>query len=85
MFIIANDLRRSNFIIDLNHGLNLLMAEKLHSRSAKLTGTVKPIFIKVKTFGNFNLSQCLIAFARLAGQFSFPTSLHLLFQNFSSK
>ena len=61
------------------------MAEKLRSHSAEVTGKVQPIFIKVKTFGNFNLSQCLIAFARLAGISSFSTSLYFLFHNFSSR
>ena len=61
------------------------MAEKLRSHSAEVTGKVQPIFIKVKTFGNSNLSHCLIAFARLAGRSSFSTSRHFLFHNFSSK
>ena len=61
------------------------MAEKLRSHSAEVTGKVQPIFIKVKTFGNFNLSQCLIVFARLAGRSSFSTSLYFLFHNFSSR
>ena len=85
MFIIANELRRSDFIVDLNHVLNLLMAEKLLSHSAEVTGNVQPIFIKVKIFGNFNLSQHLIAFGRLAGGSDFSALLHFLFHNFSSK
>ena len=61
------------------------MAEKLCSHSTEVTGKVQPIFIKVKTFGNFDLSQFLIAFARLAGRSSFSTSVHFLFHNFSCK
>ena len=61
------------------------MAEKLRLHSAEVTGKVQPIFIKVKIFGNFNLSQCLISFARLAGRSSFSTSLHFLFRNSRSK
>ena len=61
------------------------MAKKLRSHSAEVTGKVEPIFIKVKTFGNFNLSQCLVAFARLAGRSDFSNSLHFLFHNFNSK
>ena len=61
------------------------MVEKLLSHSAEVTGNMQPIFIKVKIFGNFNLSQHLIAFARLAGRSDFSTSLHFLFHNFSSK
>ena len=30
------------------------MAEKLRSHSVEITDKVQPIFIKVKTFGNFN-------------------------------
>ena len=40
IFIIANKLRRSDFFLDLNHALNILMAEKFHSRSAEVTGMV---------------------------------------------
>ena len=61
------------------------MAEKLLSQSAEVTGDVLPIFIKVKIFGNFNLLQFFIAFARLAGRSDSSTSLHFLFYNFSSK
>ena len=85
MFIIANELRQSDFIVDLNHVLNLLMAEKLLSDSAEVTGNVQLIFIKVKIFGNFNLSQHLVAFARLAGRSNFSASLYFLFHNFHSK
>ena len=83
--IIANDLKQSDFIVDLNHVLNLLMVEKLRSHPAEVTGKVQPIFIKEKTFGNFNLSQCLISFKIPTGRSSFSTSLHFLFHNFSSK
>ena len=33
------------------------MAKELRSHSAEVIGKMQPIFIKVKTFGNFNLSQ----------------------------
>ena len=55
------------------------MAEKLRSHSTEVTGKVQPIFIKVKTFGNFSLSQCLIVFARR------DTTLHFLFHNSRSE
>ena len=85
IFTVATELRQSDFIVDLNHVLNLLMAEKLRTHSAEVTAKVQPIFIKVKTIWNFNLSQCLIASVRLAGRFSFCILLHFLFHYFSSK
>ena len=69
MFAIDNALSLFDFMVNLNHDLNLLIVEKLCLLYAEVTGKVQPILIKVKTLGNFNLSQSLIAFARLFAMF----------------
>ena len=70
MCIIAKALSRSEFMLDLNHVLNLLIAEKLRSHSADVTGNVQPILIKMKMLGNLSLSQPLMNLGRLSGRSS---------------
>ena len=68
MFIIANALRWSAFMLQLNQVLNLLIVEKLCLHSSEVMGNVQPILIKRNTFGKFWLSQTLMAFAKLDGR-----------------
>ena len=86
MFIITNALRRSDFMLHLNQVLNLLIAKKLCSHTAYVKGNAQNRnLIKTNTFGNFCLSQTLMAFARLDGRSSTGTSNHFLFHSCNSR
>ena len=52
---------QSDFMLHLNQILNLLIAEKLYLHSADVTANVQPILGKSNIFGNFCLSQTLMA------------------------
>ena len=64
---------QSDFMLHLNQILNLLIAEKLYLHSADVTANAQPILGKSNIFGNFGLSQTLMAFA-LDGRFCTGTS-----------
>ena len=84
MSIIATEPNLTIFLLDPSQVLSLYIAEKLHSHSAEVIGTVHGIFNRTNKLGNFSSSHFLIALANVSGQSLEITTNHFRCQSRSS-